>query len=186
MARFPNFDLLAKFFGGTSGTAIAPERVKTWSHPEGGYMHALHQAMWGSKHYRIIKASPDGELTFQGGWQENRGGGFDPFFRGGYHQEYLFVENIFEELDAPGEWYFDWENKTLYIIPEADIDLSKAEIIAAGLKQLITVKGSMENPVRNIQFKGIQFKHTSRIFMEPYERLPAGRLVDRPACRDPF
>ncbi|MBL7146526.1 MAG: hypothetical protein ISS76_19965, partial [Phycisphaerae bacterium] len=52
MARFPNFDPTARFFGGTSADAISPARVKTWSNPAGGYMHALHKSMWGSKHYR--------------------------------------------------------------------------------------------------------------------------------------
>ncbi|MHC4534942.1 MAG: hypothetical protein ACYS6K_13415, partial [Planctomycetota bacterium] len=31
MARYPNFDLMARFFGGTSADAISPARVKTWS-----------------------------------------------------------------------------------------------------------------------------------------------------------
>jgi hypothetical protein len=106
MARYPNFDSTARFFGGTSADAISPARVKTWSNPAGGYMHALHKSMWGSKHYRIESVEPEGKLKFQGGWQENRGGGFDDYFRGGYHNKYLFVENIFELLDAAGEWYF--------------------------------------------------------------------------------
>lgn len=38
--------------------------------------------------------------TVQGGWQEARGG--DIKAGGGF-----FVENIKEEMDHPGEWYFD-------------------------------------------------------------------------------
>ncbi len=116
-ARYPNYDPNARFFGGTSGDAISPERARTWTHPEGGYMHALHQSMWGSKHYEIVGVDDDGTIHFRGGWQENRGGGFDPVFRGGYHKDYLFVENIFEELDAPGEWYFDAQNENAVSLP---------------------------------------------------------------------
>ncbi|MBN2327485.1 MAG: peptide-binding protein, partial [Candidatus Omnitrophica bacterium] len=86
LARYPNYDPRAKFFGGTSADAVSPERVQSWSNPIGGYMHALHSAMWGSKHYRIVSVNGDHTLQLQGGWQENRGGGFDPFFRGGYHK----------------------------------------------------------------------------------------------------
>lgn len=173
-ARYPNYDPDAKFFGGTSGDAISPERARTWAHPEGGYMHALHSAMWGSKHYEIVRVDDDGVIQFKGGWQENRGGGFDPVFRGGYHKDYLFVENLFEELDAPGEWYFDTRTKTLYLIPEPDADLEQAQVIGGGLKQLVVVQGTLDEPVRNLHFRGLRFRHTQRIFMEPYERLLRG------------
>ena len=174
MARYPNFDPQAKFFGGTSGEAISPERVKTWKNPVGGYMHGLHSAMWGSKHYRIEGVNPDGSLKFQGGWQENRGGGFDPYFRGGFHKDYLFVENIFEELDAPGEWYLDRDNNVLYVYPLAGDDLAQASVIGASLDQLFIVKGSQDKPVKNLHIKNLRFKHTARIFMAPYERLLRG------------
>jgi len=173
-ARFPNYDANAKFFGGTSGDAISPERVKTWSNPEGGYMHALHQNMWGSKHYRIVSADDDGTLTLTGGWQENRGGGWDPVYRGGYHKDHLYVENIFEELDVPGEWYFNAEKKRLYLKPMPGVNLAEAKIVGAGLKQILVLKGDLDHPIRNLHFEGIQFKHTQRIFMEPYERLLRG------------
>ena len=174
MARYPNFDPDARFFGGTSGDAIAPERVKTWSNPTGGYMHALHSSMWGSKHYRIAGADTEGKLKLQGGWQENRGGGFDKFFRGGYHKRYLFVENVFEELDSPGEWYFDRKEHTLYLKPELNADLWHAEVIGAGLTEIFVIKGSRAKPVKHIRFEGLTFQHTKRVFMEPYERLLRG------------
>lgn len=174
MARFPNFDAEAKFFGGTSGDAISPKRAKGWANPAGGYMHALQSSMWGSKHYRIVDVDDDGKIKFQGGWQENRSGGWDEFYRGGYHKNHLFVENIFDELDAAGEWYFDEKDRTLYLKPAAGMNLHKAEIIAAGLTELLVVKGSLEKPAKNITFKGITFRHTKRIFMEPYERLLRG------------
>ncbi len=174
MARYPNYDPQAKFFGGTSKEAISPGRVKQWADPVGGYMHALHSAMWGSKHYRIAGVDEEGKIRFQGGWQENRGGGWDKYYRGGYHRNYLFVENIFEELDAEGEWYYNAESRRLYLRPAAGVDLEGAEVIAAGLKELFVVKGSREKPVRGLSFDGITFRHTRRVFMEPYERLLRG------------
>ncbi len=173
-ARYPNYDPTAKFFGGTSGDAISPERARTWRRPQGGYMHALHEAMWGSKHYEIVRVDDEGAIQFRGGWQENRGGGFDPVFRGGFHTDYLFVENLFEELDAPGEWYFDAQTRTLYLIPEPEVDLAQTQVIGAGLKQLVVVRGTADEPVRNLHFRGLHLRHTQRIFMEPYERLLRG------------
>ena len=174
MARFPNFAPKARFFGGTSPEAVAPERVKKWSRPDGGFLHALHKEKWGSKHYRITGVDHNGKLTLTGGWQENRAGGWDEVFRGGYHPELLFVENIYEELDAPGEWFFDRQDSILYLKPAAGVDLAKAEVIAAGLKQLIVFKGRIDAPIRYVHFRGLSLRHTARVFMEPYERLLRG------------
>jgi hypothetical protein len=173
-ARYPNFDADAKYFGGTSGEAISPERAKTWANPSGGYMHALHEHQWGSKHYRIADVDAAGNINFQGGWQENRGGGFDDFFRGGYHEDILFVENIFEELDVPGEWFLDEATHTLYVYPTAGLQLDKAELIGAQQLELFVVEGASGAPVHHLNFEGLTFKHTRRVFMEPYERLLRG------------
>ena len=174
MARYPNRDPGARYFNGTSPDAIAPERVKSWANPIGAFLHALHEGRWGSKHYEITGSSKQGKLYLRGGWQENRGGGFDPSYRGGYHQAFLFVENVFEELDAPGEWYFERSTNTLYCKPPRGVDLKKAEVVTATLKELVVLEGSAADPVHDVHFEGLRFRHTARIFMEPYERLLRG------------
>ncbi len=174
MARFPNHNPKAKYFNGTSPEAIAPERVKGWANPVGAFLHALHEGRWGSKHYEIQSVSEGGELRLRGGWQENRGGGFDPVYRGGFHPAFLFVENVFEELDAPGEWYFDRSANVLYCKAPAGVDLNEAEVVAATLQELIVLQGSAADPVHDVHFEGLRFRHTTRIFMEPYERLLRG------------
>lgn len=174
MARYPNYDKYARFFGGTSGEAIASDRVRTWSNPIGGYVHALHEGMWGSKHYRIEGVNPDHSLKLQGGWQENRGGGFDDYFRGGYHSEHLFIENIHEELDAPGEWHYDQKSEILSVIPFPGDDPAQASIVGTRLHELVRLEGANDDPVSNVHIDGISFRYTSRIFMKPYERLLRG------------
>jgi len=173
VARYPNFDSSAKFFGGTSADAIQPDRVQRWKKPVGGYVHALHQSMWGSKHYQIIGKTDDHQLILKGGWQENRGGNPDnPDFIDGYHEEYLYVENIFEELDAQKEWYFDEQSRTLYLMPEENVDLDQADLVATSCKQLIRVEA--DQALKNITFRNLTFKYTGHLFMEPYERLLRG------------
>lgn len=109
MARYPNYDEQAVRFHGTSSQATAPERVKGWKHPETGFLHAMHNSDWGDFHYRIKGRKENGELILEGGWQNNR--------QSGLHPENRMVENIFEELDTPGEWFFDWDEKILYYYP---------------------------------------------------------------------
>ena len=99
MARYPNYDPQARQFNGSAADAIAPERVARWADPAGGYIHAMHAALWGDMHWRILGKKADGSLDYEGGWQNNRP---SPM-----HKQFRFVENIREELDAPGEWFHD-------------------------------------------------------------------------------
>lgn len=54
MARYPNYDPDARQFNGSAADAIAPDRVARWSDPTGGYIHAMHEALWGDMHWRIL------------------------------------------------------------------------------------------------------------------------------------
>ena len=99
MARYPNFDPNAEKFGGTADDAISPRRVARWQNPAGGFIHAMHEALWGDMHWIILGKNVDGTLNYEGGWQNNRP---SPM-----HKNFRFVENIREELDAPGEWFHD-------------------------------------------------------------------------------
>ena len=93
MARYPNYDPKAQYFNGFAADAFSYERAARWAHPEGGFIHAIRVAMWGDYHYRITGKDAQGDVTYEGGWQSNRQMGMRP--------QYRFVENIFEELDAP-------------------------------------------------------------------------------------
>ena len=121
LARYPNFDLNAPVSTGFAADAVSPDRVARWNNPAGGYIHGLQRSLWGSLHYRITGKNADNTLRSEGGWQISAGD--RPL-----HKEYQFVENIFEELDAPGEWFLDERSSTLYFYPPAGIDLDKATV----------------------------------------------------------
>jgi hypothetical protein len=67
LARYPNYDPNAKYLNGWSEDAISPERVRRWSDPLGGYIHALDEYLWGSLHYEITGKDAGGNLTYEGG-----------------------------------------------------------------------------------------------------------------------
>lgn len=162
LARYPNFDPNERFFNGWSKDAFSPERAARWKDPTGGLIHALHAAEWGGLHYRITGKDADNKVTYEGGWQNNRPMGMN---------DRRFVENIFEELDAPGEWFLDSKMNLLYYYPPAGLDLSKATIEAAQLRDLIDFRGTEQAPVRFVGFKGLTFRHTVRTFMDTKELL---------------
>jgi hypothetical protein len=72
-----------------------------------------------------------------------------------------YVENARELLDAPGEWYFDRTAHVVYYIPRAGEDVNSAEIVAPVVEKLLELKGSLDAPVRNIQFEGLTFCQAS-------------------------
>lgn len=163
MARYPDYDSTARVFHGTAADAVSPERVKKWKNPVGGYVHALHAHEWGGFHYRITGTDSNGNLQTEGGWQNNRPNTM--------HDTYRFVENIFEELDAPGEWWMDTKNSRLYYYPPAATDITKAAVVVAQFKNTIELKGTEARPLRYIRIKGIRFAHNERSFMDTREPL---------------
>lgn len=163
MARYPNLDPTVRVYNGFSADAFSPERAAGWADPAGGYIHAMHRHRWGGYHYVITGKDSDGSVTFEGGWQNNR--------QMGMHEKHRFVENIFEELDAPDEWFHDRNTNTLYYFPREGVDLSTATFEAAGLKHLVEIQGNRHNPVRGIHLEGFTFRHTARTFMETKEPL---------------
>ncbi len=163
MARYPNYDSTAIRFNGTSEDATSPTRVKKWKHPEGGYLHAMHAHDWGDFHYRITGKDKKGKLALEGGHQNNR--------KMGLSRENRMVENIFEELDSPGEWYYDTRKSVLYYYPLPGENILHATFEVPQLKHLIEWRGSSSHPIKNITVKGIELTQTVRTFMDKYEPL---------------
>ncbi len=163
MARYPNYDATQPTiaYQGYAADAFSRKRAAGWADPTGGYIHAMHRSRWGGYHYRITGKDADGEVTYEGGWQNNR--------RSGMHREFRMVENIFEELDAPGEWFHDGETSTLFYMPDAGTELDSAVVEVVRLSHLIEFQGSVQVPVRYITLQGFVFRHTARTFMETKE-----------------
>ncbi|MEI6890810.1 MAG: PDZ domain-containing protein [Pontiella sp.] len=165
MARYPNYDPAKKTaaYQGYAADAFSKERAANWADPTGGYIHAMHRARWGGYHYRITGKNADGEVTYVGGWQNNR--------KMGMHKDFRMVENIFEELDAPGEWFHNAKSGLLYYMPEAGTALNSAVVEVVRLRHLVEFQGSIKAPVKNITLQGFTVRHAARTFMETDEQM---------------
>jgi hypothetical protein len=73
----------------------------------------------------------------------------------------MYVENALELLDEPGEWYLDRKAKIVYYMPRPGEDMTKVEVIAPALERLVELRGTLDQPVHDIQFAGITFEHGS-------------------------
>ncbi len=188
-ARFPNSDFQNPIRGGkgylqvTDGTnrrydewfSYNPETFtnKYWKNPETGIVHAFQSHNWGNMQYRIkeIRSTENKVILGEGGWQLQRAYGVGGKGNGA---SWYFIDNIFEELDTPGEWFLDKESNQLYYYPNKGEKLSEVTVEVPVVKDLIQLKGTNENPVKNIHFKGFNFTQSAYTFMESYEPVARG------------
>jgi len=69
----------------------------------------------------------------------------------------LYFENDMAFLDEPGEFYYDMKNKAVYYYPREGEKLEN--VYACDTEILINAEGTKENPVRNLHFERLSFKH---------------------------
>lgn len=118
------------------------DRVKSWKNSDDIWMFGYFQYDWADS-TTPLKAVGDNTLTTKYasvyGFKEGA-----PF--------YFF--NVFEELDAEGEWYIDRENLKLYFIPPADFN-GEEVTLSLEYDNLVTLDGA-----DNVTFDGIKFTGT--------------------------
>lgn len=73
-----------------------------------------------------------------------------------------YLDNVFEALEEPGEWYLDRPRGRLYYRPRPGDTPATTEIIAPRLLQLVVCEGHVDTDqaVEQIRFEGLHFAHT--------------------------
>jgi parallel beta-helix repeat protein len=71
-----------------------------------------------------------------------------------------YIENTADALDSPGEWYLDRQTGKLSFWAESEKDLTKTEVIAPFLPDLLHIIGTPTHPVRYVTLQGLTFQHT--------------------------
>jgi len=142
-----------------------------WKHPEEAFLHVrwfygtfIHQL-------RGIDLEKNRFLLGRGGWHWNTRVFQDAHY---LHFSRCYIDNVFEELNTPGEWYLDKREGVLYYMPEEGEDMTTACVEVPRLRQLVEFRGTEDDPVRHITFSGFQFTHTTTVFMEPWEAASMG------------
>jgi len=79
-------------------------------------------------------------------------------------QQRYYVENVFEALDEPGEWYLDQGTGTLYYYPMPGETPETVDAIAPLVSStLVEISGdpAKERYVEHLHFRGIAWRHTN-------------------------
>lgn len=107
----------------------------------------------------------------------------------------VWVENVLEELDEPGEWVVNTKTRKIYLWPlHPAPDGAPRDILAPSTTELIRVEGkidydgSTDIPVRGISFSGLTFSHADRwAWVDDNDRVGWGMqhdwdMFDRPTA----
>mmetsp|Transcript_50416 Transcript_50416/g.74769 ORF Transcript_50416/g.74769 Transcript_50416/m.74769 type:complete len:882 (+) Transcript_50416:102-2747(+) len=143
--------------------------------PNGPYQHlddvlffVWHPGRWANWMFNVRDYDREkGNFTFgkggnQGARGSNQGGDF-------------FVENVFEELDYPNEFYYDKEQERLYLFHNGTgPPPSDSTLVVPKLRTLLNLTGTQWNPVRGINFSGISYRATRYTYMDAHAVPSAG------------
>lgn len=164
LARYPDYDEDTVILNGYANESAIVSRTASWSDPTTGFLRALHSGRWGGQSYKITGVNTDGSLGLEWVGDNNRGSD--------RNKSYQVVENIFEELDAPGEWFYNETIGMLYFYPPSGMDASTASFEAATAEELIRVVGDETTKVKYLTFDNFTFTQTHRtLFTRDYEPL---------------
>ena len=135
---------------------------------EGARLHTFRPGHWSTWQFEIESAA----VLDNGNTQLNFGYGGFQGARGAPTGDEVFVENIYSELDALDEFYYDARTRKLFVVPNSTLSDSD-ELVVPTLDQLIHVNASQEQPLRNFSLVGITLTETAPTFLSPHG-VPSG------------
>ena len=147
-------------------TGVLPN--SPYANPVGAVVQTWRPGHWASWMYEVSSATYDPatastNFTFgSGGFQGSRGEDAG---------EDSYIENVFEELDVGGEWFFNTTTRMLYLFWNATAGTpppADGTITATGTKWLFNISGSMAEPVTDISIIGLGLRDTAYTYMDPH------------------
>ncbi len=104
----------------------------------------------------------------QGARGENTGGDF-------------FVENVFEELDYPGEFFHNQSTGQLFLFYNGTgAPPATMQVVAPQLQVLVNMSGTQWDPVKNVKLSGVTYTAAAYTYMERHGVPSAGTRLS--AC----
>jgi chitodextrinase len=150
--------------------ARGPENPPGWSKTATGYIDSTQSMVgwknqgdievdsrWGWMHYRCPVQSVSGTtVTMQQPcyWNAN-------LHKDQEIQNPTWIENAYELLDSPGEWYLDKSSGDVYYLPQPGQSPTTATVVVPQVQDLVDVTGTLSDPVQNIRFDGITFSYST-------------------------
>ncbi len=112
--------------------------------------------------YRIKIADEEAELIFN-----RQHPNIDGYSYMNTRRFIYYVENAYELIDEDNEWYFDRAEGKLYYKAPKGVDPNGKQITAPRLENIVRVKGTLDDPVHDVQFTDISFEYSN--WLKPTE-----------------
>ena len=141
---------------------------KRWSRPNEAIIHIYQAHYWGNLQWHVKDIDWENCRIWFGKGGQQMGAKWSHAPNIVNEHSRFFIENVFEELDAPGEWYLDKETGILFYFPEQGVDLRQALVEVPLLQQIVLFTGNQEHPVSDIKLDGFRFAHTASTYLETY------------------
>ncbi|MFD9739849.1 discoidin domain-containing protein [Umezawaea sp. NPDC059074] len=112
---------------------------------------------WGWMHYRCpVQSITATDVTMQQQCWHNAN-----LHEGQEIQTPNWLENAYEFLDTPGEWYLDKAAGDVFYLPKPGQNLATATVTVPKVQSLVDVKGDVAHPVKDIGFEGLTFSYST-------------------------
>ncbi|MCL5103199.1 MAG: right-handed parallel beta-helix repeat-containing protein [Armatimonadetes bacterium] len=150
----PGIDLSAALFEGSDAFKCAPGDIRNWHNLKDVEIVALH--WWVEERMPIESFDEVARLV-----KSSRRSIFA--LKDDQCREYAryYVENVFEALSEPGEWYLDRSSGKLFYVPLPEEDAETTEVFAPRITEFLKIVGhpDEEKYVENLRFDGLTFRH---------------------------
>jgi hypothetical protein len=84
-------------------------------------------------------------------------------------RSFYFAENVFEGLDAEGEWYLNNNTKMLYYYPRSGEDITRSSVEIPVLESILTIRSSSVQMPSNLIVQNLGFSESaSRFYSSPF------------------
>jgi hypothetical protein len=131
--------------------------LNSLAHPERAELHVI--GSWTDRYAPVQSIANNMVTMAQPAWDENTWG-YDTI-QSPLRQGPVYLENAYEFLSQPGQWYQDTTAGALYYVPLTGQDMSKVDVELPHLEVLVSISGTYADPVHDLTFTGLTFSYTS-------------------------
>ncbi len=139
------------FTGGPSSLGSVKQQGRAELHAVGSFT---------DRYAPVMSFSGGSAAMMQPAWTNNLNG-YDTI-PNSYRASSTWIENAYEFLDSPGEWYQDTIAGVLYYIPLSGQDMTTVDVELPQVQVLLAVGGtSLDEPAHDLGFTGLTFSYSS-------------------------
>ncbi len=128
--------------------------------PGQGRMEVENTGFFTDRRALVDRIEGDRIILCEPGWRNNIIG-YDTFTRPvSGEKARFFIANSVAFLRHPGDWFADPGEGLIYYIPRAGEDMARVTIVAPRLEHLLSIAGTHADPVSDLRFIGLSFRHS--------------------------